>query len=86
MTRQERARRLGEPSSSPEPVVGLMIRREWTGALIEEQAELGLTWLEIFPENYMRRGVSIRSGLRRLAELYPISSHACTSRWVTPSR
>ncbi len=58
------------------PAIGLMLRYAWRQRVHELASPDGpLTWLEIFPENYFRRGGARWQGLVELAEYFPITSH-----------
>jgi len=56
------------------PVFGLMHRMPWTETLLTSPPPL-LTWLEIFPENFMRRGARHVNVLERLSARFPFTSH-----------
>jgi uncharacterized protein (UPF0276 family) len=60
--------------------VGLGLRWEFLDALVEAsaQASLPIDFLEISPENYMRRGGRYPASLARLAERYPVVTHGLT--------
>lgn len=73
--RQERLQALLSPGWD-RPAIGLMLRYAWRDQVRElAQPEGPLTWLEIFPENYFRRGGARWHGLVELAEEFPITSH-----------
>lgn len=57
------------------PLVGLMFRREWREQLLADTVPEGLSFLEVYPENYARRGGSQRQSLDDLAQRWPITSH-----------
>jgi uncharacterized protein (UPF0276 family) len=60
--------------------VGLGLRWEFLDELVAASAErpLPIDFLEISPENYMRRGGRYPAALARLAELYPLVTHGLT--------
>lgn len=57
--------------------VGLGLRWDFLDEVLDGPA-LDLAFLEVSPENYMRRGGYFPAALERLAERYPISTHGLT--------
>jgi len=57
--------------------VGLGLRWEFLEELLE-QLPASIDWLEISPENYVRRGGYHREGLERLRGRYPVLTHGLT--------
>jgi uncharacterized protein len=60
--------------------VGLGLRWEFIDELVlrSEGEALPIDFLEVAPENYMRRGGQARPALARLAERYPVVTHGLT--------
>ena len=61
--------------------VGLGLRWEFLDELVEREANgfhAEVDFLEIAPENYLKRGGRYRDGLHALAERYPIVTHGLT--------
>ena len=57
--------------------VGIGLRRSLMDALCDQlPAEVG--WLEVAPENYLRRGGAMRGGLDALRAHYPVVTHGLT--------
>ncbi len=71
----ERRERLLNARDWSTPVIGLMMRGDWQAELIARSDDLDLTWLEVYPENYMHRGPRFRRDLDELIEYYPLTSH-----------
>lgn len=65
------------PSTRAPSGVGLGMRWEFLSELLERQPA-SIDFLEISPENYVRRGGYHREGLRRLSARYPILTHGLT--------
>jgi uncharacterized protein (UPF0276 family) len=57
--------------------VGLGLRWEFIDELLERRPD-GIDFLEVSPENYMRRGGYYPDALARAAERYPILTHGLT--------
>lgn len=73
--RKQRLERLKAPEWD-RPAVGLMLRYAWRNSLDTFAThDRPLTWLEVFPENYFRRGGARLANLLKLAEDFPITSH-----------
>jgi uncharacterized protein (UPF0276 family) len=60
--------------------VGLGLRWEFLDALVEASAlrRLPIDFLEVTPENYIRRGGRYPSALARLTDRYPVVTHGLT--------
>ncbi len=65
------------PSPHAPSGVGLGLRWEFLNELLERQPA-SIDFLEISPENYVRRGGYHRDALRRLSSRYPILTHGLT--------
>lgn len=63
------------PRSAVPTGVGLGLRWAFLDEVAEGGAPASLRFFEISPENYMRRGGSIPTALRTVAERYPLLSH-----------
>jgi uncharacterized protein (UPF0276 family) len=60
--------------------VGLGLRWEFLDELLErsEEGPLPIDFVEVSPENYMRRGGRYSAALERVAERYPVLTHGLT--------
>jgi uncharacterized protein (UPF0276 family) len=69
------------PSGSAEEVklkgVGVGLRPAFSNALLKDEGDV-VQWVEVHPENYIRRGGEAAHRLDRAREKFPISTHGLT--------
>lgn len=63
-------------SPTHQACVGLMLRHDWCDALLAHRGQVPVDFIEVYPENYLRRGPRLARELAALAEAYPITLHA----------
>ncbi|MGB0678809.1 MAG: DUF692 domain-containing protein [Polyangiales bacterium] len=73
--RQVRLQKLTGPQRWDQPVVGLMLRHPWRTELLAQSDTLPIDWLEVYPENYQKRGPRLLGELETLAAQWPLTSH-----------
>lgn len=70
---QPRADLLRAPASWQQPVVGLSLRRDWIGDLLDDPSVID--FVEVYAENWWWRGTAAREQLVAIAERIPTTSH-----------
>ena len=53
-----------------------MLRNEWSEELLDTESDFPFTWLEFYPENFMRRGAKLQHTLNRLGQHWPLTAHS----------
>ena len=56
--------------------IGLMLRHDWCGELLAHHGQVPVDFIEVYPENYLRRGPRLARELAELAAAFPITLHA----------